>query len=110
MGNPELNLTNHIARFVKMNACHMNNGYLFLSSQLMIAAYITSLYSMKFIFKENRKVMVTFDGLFGLPRKRAAGVKRREPLLKGLFLLEQEGVNKFVAIYTADAKKEEGYM
>ena len=52
--------------------------------------------------------MVTFDGLFGLPRKRAAGIKRREPLLKDLFLFEQEGVDEFVASYTADAKKEEG--
>ncbi len=76
----------------------------------MIAAYITSLYSMKFIFKENRKVMVTFDGLFGLPRKRAAGVKRREPLLKGLFLLEQEGVNKFVPFTQLMQRKRKGYM
>jgi hypothetical protein len=52
--------------------------------------------------------MVTFDGLFGLPRKRAAGVQRHEPLLGNLFLLEQQDVDKFVVSYTADTKKDEG--
>ena len=52
--------------------------------------------------------MVTFDGLFGLPRKRAAGVQRHEPLLGNLFLLEQQDVHKFVVSYTADTKKDEG--
>ena len=52
--------------------------------------------------------MVTFDGLFGLPRKRAAGVQRHEPLFKNLFLLEQNDVDRFVASYTTDRKKDEG--
>ena len=90
-----------------MNAYHTVMVTLITNSQLMIAAYLFTLY-LEFIFKENGKVMVTFDGLFGLPRKRAAGIKRREPLLNDLFLFEQEGVDEFVASYTADAKKEEG--
>ena len=52
--------------------------------------------------------MVTFDGLFGLLRKRAAGVQIHEPLLKICFYFRtKKNVDKF-ASYTTDTKKEEG--
>ena len=40
--------------------------------------------------------MYAIDGLFGLPRKKAAGVSYREALQGDLFFLDQEGVDEFV--------------
>ena len=42
------------------------------------------------------KLVYAIDGLFGLPRKKAAGVSYRRALHGDLFFCEQEGVDDFV--------------
>lgn len=37
------------------------------------------------------------DALFGLPRKKSAGVSHREPLLKDVFFKDQSLVDQFLA-------------
>ena len=38
------------------------------------------------------------DALFGLPRKKSAGVSHRGPLLGELFFLDQSEVDQFIAL------------
>ena len=41
------------------------------------------------------------DALFGLPRKKSAGVSHRDPLLKDVFFYDQLEVDRFVsAVFT----------
>ena len=41
--------------------------------------------------------MFAMDALFGLPRKRSAGLSHRDPLHGELFFYEQSSVDQFVA-------------
>ena len=41
--------------------------------------------------------MYSLDALFGLPRKRAAGVSLRPPLHGNLFFCDQDAVDQYVA-------------
>ena len=43
------------------------------------------------------KIVYAMDGLFGLPRKKAAGVSYKAPLLGSLFFGEQSDVDQFIA-------------
>jgi hypothetical protein len=47
--------------------------------------------------KGNGKVVYALDALFGLPRKRAAGVSHRPALHGNLFFCNQDSVDEFVA-------------
>ena len=43
------------------------------------------------------KIILSMDGLFGLPRKKSAGVSHREPFLKDVFFYDQLEVDRFVS-------------
>lgn len=43
------------------------------------------------------KLVYAIDALFGLPRKKAAGVSHRTPLHGHLFFLDQNTVDEYVA-------------
>ena len=43
--------------------------------------------------------MLSFDALFGLPRKKAAGSSYREPLHGNLMFCDQSEVDSFVSTY-----------
>lgn len=45
----------------------------------------------------NRKLIYSIDALFGLPRKKAAGVSHRRPLHGDLFFLDQNAIDEYVA-------------
>ena len=47
--------------------------------------------------KDEGKVVVSFDALFGLPRKKTAGTSFRPPLHGSLMFGEQSSVDEFVA-------------
>ena len=47
----------------------------------------------------NDKVVYAMDAVFGLPRKKSAGVSFRPPLHKDLFFLDQGEVDEFVIDY-----------
>ena len=42
-------------------------------------------------------MVYAIDALFGLPRKKAAGVSHREPLHGHLFFLDQSAIDEYVA-------------
>ncbi len=51
-----------------------------------------------FIFVQNGGQRVySMDGLFGLPRKKSAGVSHREPLLNNVYFYDQAEVDRFVS-------------
>lgn len=45
-------------------------------------------------------MVISVDALFGLPRKKAAGISHREPLHGSLFFGDQLSVDEYVASYT----------
>ncbi len=49
------------------------------------------------LLQGNGKVVISLDGLFGLPRKKSAGVSHRKPVQGHLFFCDQQGVNEYVA-------------
>ena len=50
--------------------------------------------------------MYALDALFGLPRKKSAGVSCRPPILGKLFFYDQELVDEFVSEEGSRAKQE----
>ena len=48
-------------------------------------------------FKADGKVAYAMDALFGLPRKKSAGVSYQDPLHVDLFFCDQSSVDQFVA-------------
>lgn len=44
------------------------------------------------------------DGIFGLPRKKAAGISHREPVHGPLFFCDQHSVDEFVNSYSITKK------
>ena len=49
--------------------------------------------------QESGTVVLSVDALFGLPRKKAAGISQRDPLHGDLFFGNQSAVDEFVASY-----------
>ena len=48
-------------------------------------------------FQNGGKTILSMDALFGLPRKKSAGVSHRDPLLKDVFFYDQLEVDRFVS-------------
>ena len=56
------------------------------------------------LLQESGKLILSFDGLFGLPRKTAAGSSYRKPLHGNLMFCEQSEVDLFVSAYPEPKK------
>jgi len=56
------------------------------------------------LLQESGKLILSFDGLFGLPRKTAAGSSYRKPLHGNLMFCEQSEVDSFVSAYPKPKK------
>ena len=56
------------------------------------------------LLQESGKLILSFDGLFGLPRKTAAGSSYRKPLHGNLMFCEQSEVDLFVSAYPKPKK------
>lgn len=54
--------------------------------------------------QDSGKVVLSFDALFGLPRKRAAGQSYREPLHGSLMFCDQNKVDLYVSTYPKPKK------
>ena len=52
-----------------------------------------------FYVQSNGTQIISMDGVFGLCRKKSAGVSVRPPLFSGVFFEEQQAVDEFVADY-----------
>lgn len=55
------------------------------------------MYSHKYLFQNRGKVVYAMDALFGLPRKKSAGVSYREALHGNLFFCDQVALDQFVS-------------
>ena len=49
------------------------------------------------ICQNGGKTILSMGALFGLPRKKSAGVSHRKPLLKDVFFYDQSEVDRFVS-------------
>lgn len=54
--------------------------------------------------------MYAMDGLFGLPRKKSAGISYRQPLLGSLYFCDQHAVDEYVASNHVKAVKNVCYV
>lgn len=50
--------------------------------------------------QKDGSTILSMDALFGLPRKKSAGVSHRKPLFGNLFFHDQSEVDLFVSEYT----------
>lgn len=72
-------------------------GFLYIYYQKIAIMYVPKLYCN--FFQNKGKIVLAMDALFGLPRKKSAGLSYRHPLYRDLHFLDQEVVDQYVSDY-----------